>query len=78
MEALDSALFRIPELVDCRISFGGGLSIEALVTAAGQTRHLRKAAEKLYPRLPVSVRETECAMEDVPLYQAKRYIIGAK
>lgn len=75
MEALDSALFRIPELVDCRVSFGDKLHVEALVAELGQMQRLREAVQKQYPFLPVSVQEDLCRREDKPMYGAKRYVI---
>ena len=78
MDALDSALFRIPEMVDCRVSFGDKIHIEALVAEPGQTQRLREAVQKQYPFLPVSVREDLCRREDKPMYGAKRYVVREK
>ena len=72
IEALDSALFRIPGLVDCRISFDGQLTIEARTLCSGLEKEIYSAAKLLYPDLQISVRAAPCRRSDQPMYLGKR------
>lgn len=74
-EKLDSALFRIPELVDCRVTFDGELRIEAKMTKIGMEDVIKETASRSYPGLAVSVRTDLRAGEDRPMYPGKRYIL---
>ena len=76
MEKLDSALFRIPELVDYRAIFDGGLRIEAKMTGPGMEDAIQETACGCYPGLAVSVQTELCAREDSPMYPGKRHILG--
>ena len=74
IEELDSALFRIPELVDYRASWNGKLSIEAYGNLlSGET--IQTAVKELYPRAKVSVCVLPAGKEKRPLYLGKRHII---
>ena len=75
MEALDSALFRIPGLVDYRVSFDGKLMIEARTLCSGLEAQLCKAAEALYPELRIEVYTSLCQYSDRPMYLGKRHIV---
>ncbi len=74
IEALDSALFPIPGLVDYRASFGGTLAIEARTTR-DMTIPLRQAVHTLYPHIPVTVHTTPAQPTDRPMYLGKRHIV---
>ena len=76
MEALDSVLFSIPELVDYRVSFDGMLSIQAFATRIGDTEdRIRGIVGKAYPHLKagISVQLSHC--DHRPAYLGKRHII---
>ena len=76
MEALDSALFSIPELVDYRVSFDGGLFIEAFVTRTGDTGDkICNSVGKIYPSLDVLISVQLCTRDHCPAYLGKRHII---
>ncbi len=75
MEALDNALFRVTELVDCRICFDGTLRIEASVTAPCREQQLTEAAQRLYPQWNLELTVQKARQSDRPLYPGKRYVI---
>ena len=75
IEELDSALFRIPELVDYRASFDGQLTIEARLLQAGLDAHIRKTAQQIYPDLQIFVHTSVSQMYDRPMYLGKRHIV---
>ena len=77
IEVLDSALFRIPELVDYRASFDGQLNIAARTLAEGMEGHLYSAAKAAYPHLQIRVQTAHVSMADRPVYLGKRYIVQA-
>ncbi len=77
MEALDSALFAIPTLADYRAGYDGTLTIEALLTEAGDGREIEEAAKALYPSLEVSVATRVFSREDRPLYPGKRQVFAS-
>ena len=74
MEALDSALFSIPGLVDYRAYFDGRLHIDARTAEGNLESGLRAATRRLYPDLAVMVTTAPGSPSDRPLYQGKRYI----
>ena len=74
MEALDSCLFRIPELVDYRAGFDGTLRIDANCTASVEETILA-AAQKCYPAMDVSVSVEQSHLAQRPCYLGKRWII---
>ena len=76
MEELDSKLFHIPELIDYRASFDGGLRIEARVLDAGSEVQICSAARELYPELQIEVHASACQPFDRPMYPGKRHIAG--
>ena len=74
IEELDSALFRIPELVDYRASWNGKLSIEAYGNLpSGET--IQTVVKEIYPWAKVSVCVLSAGKEQRPLYLGKRHII---
>ena len=74
IEALDSALFGIPELVDYRVTWDGKLTIEVYGKLPSQEPIL-KAVKKLYPQLEVLVSMASIGKEQRPAYLGKRHII---
>lgn len=77
MAALDDALFRVPELIDCRAEISGaGLEIRAL-TLSDCAGALRSAAEAA-SGLAASVTERRPAPGDRSMYAGKRYILPQK
>ena len=75
VELLDSALFAVPELVDCRICFDGRLCVEASITGGTPEEALRQAIRQAYPGVPAEVSVRICKTEDRPMYLGKRYLI---
>jgi phenylacetate-coenzyme A ligase PaaK-like adenylate-forming protein len=75
MEALDSALFQIPNLVDYRAGFDGTLHIEARIRGEDPGAAIREAVEKLYPGISLVLEISESRPADRPLYLGKRYVM---
>ena len=75
IEELDSALFRIPELVDYRAIWNGALAIEAYGNlTSGEA--ISAAVRMLYPQLKVSVCVIQPQKAQRPAYLGKRHMIG--
>lgn len=75
VEALDSMLFRLPELVDYRVSFGEKLTIEARALCFGIETPIRRTVKALHPDLQVDVHSSLCRGSDRPMYLGKRHIV---
>ena len=75
IEELDSKLFRIPELVDYRVSFDGGLTIEARTLCEDLKKQIYDAAKEIYPDLQIHVHTSFCQPSDRPMYLGKRHIV---
>lgn len=75
IETLDSCLFRIPELVDCRISFDGTLSIEARMLKTGLEATVQRAVQAVYPEIQIAVHTSRSLGSDRPMYLGKRHIV---
>jgi phenylacetate-coenzyme A ligase PaaK-like adenylate-forming protein len=75
MEALDSALFRIPGLVDYRVTQTSGLHLDARITGSVTEAAFVAAVQEIYPSCPVSVQLEHCRREHRPLYPGKRYLL---
>ena len=74
IEALDSALFPMPSLVDYRASFDVTLHIDAR-TAAGQGADwLRQAAQDCCPGISVEVQVSPALPSQRPMYMGKRFM----
>ena len=73
MEALDSVLFRIPELVDCRATFDGKLHLHCLCRNRIPER-IADTVREVYPLLEVEVTTELAAGSHRPLYPGKRYV----
>ena len=78
MEALDSALFRIPGLVDYRVTQTSGLHLDARITGSVTEAAFVAAVQEIYPSCPVSVQLEHCRREHRPLYPGKRYLLTVK
>ena len=74
MEALDSALFSVPALVDYTARHENGLYICAKTLLPGQENQLYSAARFLYPNLSIHIETTAASCDDRPLYLGKRHI----
>lgn len=74
MAELDSVLFPIPELVDYRACFDGGLTIDARMLPSGRGEALQKAAQQRYPDDPVRVHTSLCEKSHRPMYPGKRFV----
>ena len=75
IEGLDSALFRIKELVDYRASFDGQLILEARTLCEGLEPQILCAAKALYPDLQIAVNTALCRHSDRPMYLGKRHVV---
>ena len=74
IEALDSALFSAPALVDYTARYENGLYISAKTLVSGQENALYAAVCSLYPELSVHIETTAASCDDRPLYLGKRHI----
>ena len=75
IEALDSALFSVPALVDYTARYQNGLYICAKTLLPRQENPLYAAAHSLYPKLSIHIETTAASFEDRPLYLGKRHIL---
>ena len=74
IEELDSALFRIPELIDYRASFNGKLSIEAYGNLSSGEEILT-VVKGIYPHREACICVIPSDMQQRPVYLGKRHII---
>lgn len=74
IEALDSALFVIPELVDYHAVFDGSLRIDARTTNGGGGEALRRAAQACVPHREVELRVQNALPSHRPMYLGKRFV----
>jgi len=77
IEALDSILFQIPELVDYRVSFNGELAIDARMLSLGLEAEITHQVKLLYHDIPIFVQILPCQYSDQPMYLGKRYVDNA-
>lgn len=75
IEALDSALFPLPELVDYQARFDGALHIEARTVGGKGTEALLCGARNCCPNLEVAVQTAPARLADRPMYLGKRHIL---
>ena len=75
IEGLDSALFRIKELVDYRAAFDGQLILEARTLCEGLETQILGTAKAMYPDLPIEVDTSLCRHSDRPMYLGKRHVV---
>lgn len=74
MEALDSALFPMPTLVDYRAGFDGILHIDARTVEGCGGEQLRQAAQNCCPGVPVQVQVSPVMPTQRPMYPGKRFV----
>ena len=74
MEKLDSALFRIPELVDYRASLDGKLVLEVRVKNTGAETQIQNAVAEVYPYAKTALDIACCQLSDRPMYLGKRHV----
>ena len=74
MEALDSALFQLPGLVDYRAAFDGCLRLDLRLTPEGSENAILGAAQRLYPGCTLVLDSQPAQLEDRPLYLGKRHV----
>ena len=74
MEALDSALFRIPELVDYRASFDGKLHLHCFCQGRIADA-ISDTIQRKYPRLETVISEETITWKHRPQYLGKRQIL---
>ncbi len=72
MEQLDSALLRIPTVIDYRAAFDGVLHIEAKTIGDAP---IRQRVEQIYPAVELTVETAPASLTDRPLYLGKRYVM---
>ena len=75
MEALDSVLFTIPEIVDYQASFDKKLNIHCLCLKLDIAPQIHAAVMRKYPGLDVSIDLTLITRQHRPLYPGKRNLI---
>ena len=75
IQRLDSALFAVPELVDYRAEWDGGLHIEARCLSQQAAPALMAAAKAAYPQHKITLTLHPAQMTDRPMYLGKRYVI---
>jgi len=76
IEALDSTLFRIPGLVDCRASLDGEFILHCL-SLEPVSGSILEAVQKKYPGRKAVISEETADRNHRPLYPGKRYILQA-
>ena len=72
IEELDSILFRVPGLVDCRASLDGEIILHCL-SLAPVTERILEAVQQKYPGWKVVISEETAGRNHRPLYLGKRY-----
>ena len=75
IEALDSALFAIPELVDYRVSFDGSLTVDARTTKPIKPDTIENTLRKICPDDALQVNLSICLPTDRPMYLGKRHVV---
>ena len=75
MEALDSVLFQIPELVDYRAVYDQGLFLDICGKKGISQDSIHKMVKKMYPQINVMYSLMLADRKQTPLYPGKRYVI---
>ena len=75
MEALDSALFRLPELVDYRATYDHALSLDVYCKKGTSQDSIHDMVKKLYPQIDVILSLMSADRKQTPLYPGKRSVI---
>lgn len=74
IEKLDSALFRIPELVDYRASLDGKLVLEVRVKNTGAETQIQNTVAEVCPHAKTALDIECCQLSDRPMYLGKRHV----
>ena len=75
MEALDSALFALEDLVDYRATLNGGLLLDARTRKPGLEAQIKALAESCCPGISAEVKTEPCSLSHRPMYLGKRHVI---
>ncbi len=75
LSELDSALFSLPGLVDCRAGWEEGLTLHARTLEAGLEGAIEELARKAFPGASLKITTEQAKEEMLPLYPGKRYLI---
>lgn len=75
MEALDSALFALEDLVDYRATLNGGLLLDARTRKPGLEAQIKALAESCCPGISAEVKTESCSLSHRPMYLGKRHVI---
>lgn len=75
MEALDSALFQLPELVDYRATYDHALSLDVYGKKGISQDSILGTIKNLYPQIDVMLSLMPADRKNTPLYPGKRYVI---
>lgn len=75
IEALDSVLFAIPELIDYRVTFDGVLRVEARCLGNADTdMQIHNLVKAIYPQLEIRVCTEDADKNHCPMYLGKRCV----
>ena len=77
MEALDNAVFSIPQVVDFRASLGRKLYLDISVGSEDVKHAIREAVKAVYPHQELCISCRAASPEDHPAYSGKRHILKA-
>ena len=78
IEALDSVLFAIPELIDYRVTFDGVLRVEARCLGNADTdMQIHNLVKAIYPQLEIRVCTEDADENHRPMYLGKRCVVYA-
>ena len=75
MEALDSVLFTLPELVDYRAEYLGGLKLTLRAFRSDLEKEITEKVRSIYPDAALSLNICPPNWEDGPMYPGKRYVM---
>ena len=75
MEALDSALFSLPGVIDYQARLDGHLLLDVRVSEPGLEEIIRAKAAVCCPRQSIQVQTTPFSYQDTPFYSGKRRIL---
>lgn len=78
IEALDSTLFTIPEIIDYRAEFGDHLYLDFLTKGSFEGKAAMEKVRELYPNLEISITNRQVVPGDRPVYLGKRQVILLK
>ena len=76
IEDLDSVLFRIPELIDYRVTYGNTLQIDVRILGQPDFSGILNAVQESYPQYSVQISAEPAQLGHKPMYPGKRHIIS--